>query len=157
MHGEFVVYMTNIVRFGEESSIATVTHQTDLDAWRFRATWILVCPLSNGRLGYDEAQHELISRSAKLAYPIRDGILILLSEEARRIERSRASAMIRTLVRPALSGASAVYPRENVHIATARANTRSSDARKNGAPGSLIGAAPMKYAKVNVNRNGPTS
>ncbi len=44
---------------------------------------ILVCPLTKGSLEYDAARQELISRSAKLAYPIRDGIPIMLPEEAR--------------------------------------------------------------------------
>ena len=44
---------------------------------------ILVCPLTKGTLEYDSARQELISRSAKLAYPIRDGIPIMLPEEAR--------------------------------------------------------------------------
>ena len=44
---------------------------------------ILVCPLTKGSLDYDAARQELISRSAKLAYPIRDGIPIMLPEEAR--------------------------------------------------------------------------
>ena len=44
---------------------------------------ILVCPLTKGTLEYDFARQELISRSAKLAYPIRDGIPIMLPEEAR--------------------------------------------------------------------------
>ena len=47
---------------------------------------ILVCPLTKGPLEFDPAKQELISRSAKLAYPIRDGIPIMLIEEARRIE-----------------------------------------------------------------------
>ena len=47
---------------------------------------ILVCPLTKGRLEYDAEKQELISRSAKLAYPIRDGIPIMLPEEARRLE-----------------------------------------------------------------------
>ncbi|KMO13342.1 Trm112 family protein [Methylobacterium platani] len=44
---------------------------------------LLVCPLTKERLDYDPARQELISRSAKLAYPIRDGIPIMLPEEAR--------------------------------------------------------------------------
>lgn len=44
---------------------------------------ILVCPLTKGRLDYDPAAQELISRGAKLAYPIRDGIPIMLPDEAR--------------------------------------------------------------------------
>jgi uncharacterized protein YbaR (Trm112 family) len=47
---------------------------------------ILVCPLTKGPLEYDAAAQELISRSAKLAYPIRDGIPIMLAEEARRLD-----------------------------------------------------------------------
>ena len=47
---------------------------------------ILVCPLTKGPLEFDSGKQELISRSAKLAYPIRDGIPIMLPEEARKIE-----------------------------------------------------------------------
>jgi len=47
---------------------------------------ILVCPLTKGPLEFDATKQELISRSAKLAYPIRDGIPIMLPEEARKIE-----------------------------------------------------------------------
>jgi uncharacterized protein len=47
---------------------------------------ILVCPLTKGALEFDPGKQELISRSAKLAYPIRDGIPIMLPEEARKIE-----------------------------------------------------------------------
>ncbi len=47
---------------------------------------ILVCPLTKGPLEFDAARQELISRKAKLAYPIRDGIPIMLPEEARRLE-----------------------------------------------------------------------
>jgi len=47
---------------------------------------ILVCPITKGRLEFDASRQELISRSAKLAYPIRDGIPIMLPEEARSIE-----------------------------------------------------------------------
>ena len=46
----------------------------------------LVCPMTRGPLEYDAEKQELISRSAKLAYPIRDGIPIMLPEEARQIE-----------------------------------------------------------------------
>ncbi|WP_210496476.1 Trm112 family protein [Microvirga antarctica] len=44
---------------------------------------MLVCPLTKESLDYDAARQELISRGAKLAYPIRDGIPIMLPEEAR--------------------------------------------------------------------------
>ena len=47
---------------------------------------ILVCPVTKGPLEYDRDKQELISRSAKLAYPIRDGIPIMLPEEARPLE-----------------------------------------------------------------------
>jgi uncharacterized protein YbaR (Trm112 family) len=44
---------------------------------------LLVCPVTKGFLDYDRDRGELLSRSARLAYPIRDGIPILLEEEAR--------------------------------------------------------------------------
>jgi uncharacterized protein YbaR (Trm112 family) len=47
---------------------------------------ILVCPLTKGPLEYDRERGELISRKAQLAYPIRDGIPIMLPEEARPLE-----------------------------------------------------------------------
>jgi len=47
---------------------------------------ILVCPLTKSVLEYDAAKQELVSRAAKLAYPIRDGIPIMLPEEARKLD-----------------------------------------------------------------------
>ena len=47
---------------------------------------ILVCPVTKANLDYDAARQELVSRAAKLAYPIRDGIPIMLPEEARPLE-----------------------------------------------------------------------
>ena len=47
---------------------------------------VLVCPVTRGPLDYDRAAQELISRRAKLAYPIRDGVPIMLPEEARALE-----------------------------------------------------------------------
>jgi uncharacterized protein YbaR (Trm112 family) len=47
---------------------------------------ILVCPLTRGPLVYDRARSELISHQAGLAYPIRNGIPIMLAEEARLLE-----------------------------------------------------------------------
>ena len=44
---------------------------------------LLVCPVTKGHLDYDRGRQELLSRSARLAYPIRDGIPVLLEEEAR--------------------------------------------------------------------------
>jgi uncharacterized protein YbaR (Trm112 family) len=46
---------------------------------------ILVCPLTKGPLDYDREAQELVSRRAGLAYPIRDGIPIMLIEEARQL------------------------------------------------------------------------
>ena len=47
---------------------------------------ILVCPVTRGPLEYDREAGELISRRAGLAYPIRDGIPIMLPDEARTLE-----------------------------------------------------------------------
>jgi len=47
---------------------------------------ILVCPVTKGPLVYDKAKQELISKSARLAYPVRDGIPVMLEDEARRLE-----------------------------------------------------------------------
>ena len=46
---------------------------------------ILVCPVTKGPLKYNKEQQELISTSARLAYPIRDGIPVMLEDEARSI------------------------------------------------------------------------
>lgn len=48
---------------------------------------ILVCPVTKSELRYDAAAKELISDQAKLAYPIRDGIPIMLEDEAREIDK----------------------------------------------------------------------
>ena len=53
---------------------------------------ILVCPLTKGLLRYDAARQELISDRAKLAYPIRDGIPIMLADEARALEEHEIKA-----------------------------------------------------------------
>lgn len=47
---------------------------------------LLVCPLTKGRLSYDAEANELISEKARLAYPIRDGVPIMLISEARKLE-----------------------------------------------------------------------
>lgn len=47
---------------------------------------LLVCPLTKSTLEYDSERQELISRQARLAYPIRDGIPIMLPEEARQLD-----------------------------------------------------------------------
>lgn len=52
-----------------------------LDPWLLS---ILVCPVTRTKLRYDEAAQELVSDEAGFAYPIRDGVPVLLAEEARR-------------------------------------------------------------------------
>ena len=51
---------------------------------------ILVCPVTKGPLVYDKKNQELISRSARLAYPITDGIPVMLEEDAREITAEEA-------------------------------------------------------------------
>lgn len=53
---------------------------------------ILVCPVTKGPLIYKKAQNELISTSARLAYPIRDGIPILLEDEARPLKEEELTS-----------------------------------------------------------------
>ena len=47
---------------------------------------VLVCPITRGRLDYDREANELISKGANLAFPIRDGVPIMLPEEARQLD-----------------------------------------------------------------------
>ncbi len=47
---------------------------------------ILVCPLTKGPLNYDREKQELVSKQAVLAYPVRDGIPIMLVDEARKLD-----------------------------------------------------------------------
>ncbi|WP_375547566.1 Trm112 family protein [Oceanicaulis alexandrii] len=47
---------------------------------------ILVCPVSRGPLEYDREADELVSKQARLAYPIREGVPIMLPEEARNLD-----------------------------------------------------------------------
>ncbi|MCT6870462.1 MAG: Trm112 family protein [Bartonella sp.] len=47
---------------------------------------LLVCPVTGGSLRYDETRQELISEKAQLAFPIRDGIPIMLASEARQLD-----------------------------------------------------------------------
>jgi uncharacterized protein YbaR (Trm112 family) len=61
----------------------TPTIEVDVDP---RLLEILVCPVTRGPLVYDRARGELISKAAKLAYPIRDGVPIMLPDEAREID-----------------------------------------------------------------------
>ena len=52
---------------------------------------ILVCPVTHGPLEYDRERAELISRGARLAYPIRQGVPIMLPEEARSLDEAPAA------------------------------------------------------------------
>lgn len=49
---------------------------------------LLVCPVTGGELHYDKERQELVSKKAKLAFPIRDGIPIMLASEARPLEEN---------------------------------------------------------------------
>ncbi|HEX3631018.1 MAG TPA: Trm112 family protein [Casimicrobiaceae bacterium] len=49
---------------------------------------LLVCPVTKGPLVYDRERQELISKTARLAYPVRDGIPVMLEEEARKLAPS---------------------------------------------------------------------
>ncbi len=61
----------------------TPSLQNDVDP---RLLEVLVCPMSHGPLDYDRQKGELISRKAGLAYPIRDGVPVMLAEEARTLD-----------------------------------------------------------------------
>jgi uncharacterized protein len=54
---------------------------------------LLVCPVTKGPLRYDRERQELISRSARLAYPVRDGIPIMLENEARTLSDEEIDAL----------------------------------------------------------------
>lgn len=60
--------------------------QTDIKQIDVKMLELLVCPLTKGALDYDRENSELISKKAKLAYPVREGIPILLASEARVLE-----------------------------------------------------------------------
>ena len=68
------------VKPGASAGAATVTPRVDP-----RLLEILVCPVTKSTLRYDAERQELISDQARLAYPIRDGIPVMLPEEARQI------------------------------------------------------------------------
>jgi hypothetical protein len=63
--------------------MAPDTPSVDVDP---RLLEILVCPVTQGPLELDRVRGELVSRQARLAYPIRDGVPIMLPEEARELE-----------------------------------------------------------------------
>ena len=54
---------------------------------------LLVCPVTKGPLDFDRERQELISRSARLAYPVRDGIPIMLEVEARTLSDAELEAL----------------------------------------------------------------
>jgi uncharacterized protein YbaR (Trm112 family) len=54
---------------------------------------MLVCPVTKGPLIYDRQRGELISRSARLAYPVRDGIPVMLEDEARKLSPEEWEAL----------------------------------------------------------------
>jgi uncharacterized protein YbaR (Trm112 family) len=53
---------------------------------------ILVCPITKGPLIFNKASNELISKSARLAYPVKDGIPVLLEDEARKLNDEELAA-----------------------------------------------------------------
>ena len=54
---------------------------------------LLVCPVTKGPLRYDRERQELVSRSARLAYPVRDGMPIMLENEARTLSDEEIDAL----------------------------------------------------------------
>jgi len=66
-----------------EPAAPQVSLENDVDP---RLLEVLVCPVTRGPLTYDRAKAELVSKGARLAYPIRDGVPIMLPEEARQLD-----------------------------------------------------------------------
>jgi uncharacterized protein len=62
---------------------------------------LLVCPVCKGRLSFDREKQELISRGARLAYPVRDGIPIMLESEARVLTDDEIDALHASSSKPA--------------------------------------------------------
>lgn len=71
---------------------ATPAESDDMDA---KLLEILVCPVTKGSLTFDRSRQELLSQGAGLAYPIRDGIPIMLEDEARRLSPEELEALRR--------------------------------------------------------------
>ena len=61
---------------------------------------LLVCPVTKGPLAYDREKDELVSRSARLAYPVRDGIPIMLESEARTLTDDEIDALHNSASKP---------------------------------------------------------
>lgn len=72
-----------VAKGGKRAEAKKGTIMSDTATVDPRLLAILVCPVTKGPLTYDRAAQELISRKAGLAYPVRDGIPIMLPEEAR--------------------------------------------------------------------------
>ena len=54
---------------------------------------ILVCPICKGELHYDKTQQELVCRHDKLAFPVRDGVPVMLADEARQVSMEEIEAL----------------------------------------------------------------
>jgi uncharacterized protein len=66
-----------------DTTAATPSAATPAPRVDGRLLELLVCPMTKQPLVYDAARQELVSRAARLAYPIRDGVPVMLAEEAR--------------------------------------------------------------------------
>lgn len=75
--------MSETGQTGETKPMANMAQERGIDP---KLLELLVCPVTKTTLDYDAVNNELISQAAKLAYPIRDGIPIMLPEEARHLE-----------------------------------------------------------------------
>jgi uncharacterized protein YbaR (Trm112 family) len=75
--------------------VATEDTQPEDDAARADGSMLemLVCPLTRTTLIYDAARQELVSRAARLAFPIRDGIPVMAPDEARPLEEEELRAL----------------------------------------------------------------
>jgi hypothetical protein len=70
----------------QDADKRTSENQPDGPRVDARLLEILVCPVTRAVLTYDPVRQELVSRAARLAYPIRDGVPIMLPEEARKLD-----------------------------------------------------------------------
>jgi uncharacterized protein len=74
------------VRMSDDADKRTPANDPAAPKVDARLLEILVCPVTRAELTYDPVRQELISRAARLAYPIRDGVPIMLPEEARKLD-----------------------------------------------------------------------
>ena len=76
---------------GQPGSEAAAAQAETVQPARFdpKLVEILICPVTRTTLAYDAARQELVSRAARLAFPIRDGVPILVREEARSLDEKR--------------------------------------------------------------------